>query len=123
MGLHDSGMCILLGPRFYVEVLVLFLSTTTYAMIFDVGAMLYNPFGARDIDIPHHAVAGGLRKLAKSLSKEDNVPNTMEKSETHKEEDLKDISETETLTFAKAIKKAMAINKIQGKNRSVLVHS
>jgi hypothetical protein len=39
-----------------------------FALLFDVCAILYNPFGPRDIDIPHETVGRGIRFLAKSLA-------------------------------------------------------
>lgn len=38
-------------PRVYTRICILLLYTIIFAMLFDVGALLYNPFGARDIDI------------------------------------------------------------------------
>jgi len=66
----------------YVEVLVLFLYTTIYAMLFDVCALLYNPFGPREIDIQHYKVGGGIRHLAKSLST-GAYPATMKPGKMH----------------------------------------
>ena len=45
--MYDAdGLSIWLEPsRMYAEVLVLFLYTTIYAMLFDACTILYNPFG------------------------------------------------------------------------------
>jgi len=61
----------------YTEVLVLFLYTTIYAMLFDVCTIMHNPFGPRDIDIEHFEVGSGIRHLAKQLQNIDH-PDTME---------------------------------------------
>ena len=54
-------------PRMYVEIATLALYTTIFAVLVDIDKILYNPFGQRDIDIPHDAVSGGLRVLARRL--------------------------------------------------------
>ncbi len=61
----------------YAEILILFLNTSIYAMLFDLCTLLYNPFGPRKIDIMHHEVGGGIRQLAKSLSTTNTYPSTM----------------------------------------------
>lgn len=38
-------------------------------LFFDICTILYNPFGPRDIDIPHHVVGKGIRELGMKLSK------------------------------------------------------
>ena len=63
-------------PKMYVQVLGLFLYLTIYGMLFDMCTLLYNPFGAREIDINHFTVGKGIRKLAQELSK-GSVPQTM----------------------------------------------
>ena len=76
--MYDAdGLSIWLEPRMYAEVIVLFLYTTIYAMLFDVCTNLYNPFGPRDIDIEHFQVGSGIRHLAKQLQNIDH-PDTME---------------------------------------------
>ena len=64
-------------PRMYIEVILLYLYTSIYAMMFDVCSLLYNPFGPRAIDIKHYDVGGGIRNLAAGISKNTVQPETM----------------------------------------------
>ena len=75
--MYDSGLSIWLEPRMYAELLILFLYTTIYGMLFDVCTIMYNPFGPRDIDIEHFKVGSGIRHLAKQLQKPVH-PDTMD---------------------------------------------
>lgn len=65
---NDAHAKIWVQPRFYISVLFLLLYTTMFALLFDVCAILYNPFGPRDIDIPHETFGRDIRFLAKSLA-------------------------------------------------------
>ena len=50
--MHDAGgFKVFTEPRLYMSIVVLYLFTTIFAMLFDVCALLYNPFGPRDFDI------------------------------------------------------------------------
>lgn len=46
-------------------------------MLFDVSHTLYNPFGWRELDIPHNIIGGGIRNLAKKVALGENFPSTM----------------------------------------------
>lgn len=79
---NDARAKIWTEPRFYTSVLFLLLYTTMFALLFDVCAVLYNPFGPRDIDVPHETVGRGIRFLAKELAsaeqdEENGYPKTM----------------------------------------------
>jgi hypothetical protein len=70
------GLAVWKEPRMSFGVIVLYLYTSIYAMLFDVCTMLYNPFGPRKIDIEHFRVGGGVRALAKGLSGNEVCPET-----------------------------------------------
>ena len=72
-----GGASIFTEPRLYVDMIILYLYTTIFAMLFDVCAMLYCPFGPRDFDIKHDVVGKGIRHLAVSLS-EGHLPPTID---------------------------------------------
>ena len=77
-------------PRLYTELLLLLLLTTMFALLLDVCAVLYNPFGPREIDIPHHVVGRGVRLLAMSLASKEygdgnGLPQTMIRHENEAE--------------------------------------
>ncbi len=78
-GLSQPGSLFIVWtkPRMYIEVILLYLYTFIYAMMFDVCSLLYNPFGPRAIDIKHCDVGGGIRNLAEGLSKNIVQPETM----------------------------------------------
>ena len=59
------------------HMIILYLYTTIFAMLFDVCAMLYCPFGPRGFDIKHDVVGKGIRHLAVSLS-EGHLPPTID---------------------------------------------
>ena len=63
-----GGLLIWKEPRMYVEVLLLYLFTSIFAVLFDVTTILYNPFGPRSIDIPHYKLGTQIRSFAKSLN-------------------------------------------------------
>ena len=60
----------------YVEVCILYLFTSTFALLFDATGILYNLFGPRSIDVRHFDVGAGIRSFAKELV-QDNDPCTM----------------------------------------------
>ena len=66
--MNDSGASIFSEPRLYMDMIIMYLYTTIYALLFDVCAKLYCPFGPRDFDIKHDVVGKGIRHLAVSLS-------------------------------------------------------
>ena len=72
-----GGASIFTEPRLYMDMVILYLYTTIFAMLFDVCAMLYCPFGPRDFDIKHDVVGKGIRHLAVSLS-EGHLPPTID---------------------------------------------
>jgi len=68
--MHDAqGHNVWKYPSMVVDIFVLFSFTTIYSLMFDVCALMYNPFGPRDIDIQHRVVGKGIRGLAQSLAK------------------------------------------------------
>eukprot|EP01083_Nonionella_stella_P039099 106340_1 len=72
--MYDADGGIWKEPRMYADALIVFLCTAMYGMLFDVCAILHNPFGPREIDVEHYKVGRGIRKLAKSLAKGTNPP-------------------------------------------------
>ena len=50
--MNDAGNKVFTQPRFYCDILILHAYTLIFSQLFDVCALLYNPFGPRDIDIP-----------------------------------------------------------------------
>ena len=52
MWMNDASGSIFIEPRLYCDILVLHAYTLIFSLLFDVCALLYNPFGPRDIDIP-----------------------------------------------------------------------
>jgi len=77
MWMHELEGDIWGEPRTYMQVVILFLYTTIYAMLFDVCGLLYNPFGPREIDVNHYEISKGIRKLASELSTNSMIPKTM----------------------------------------------
>ncbi|GFH55554.1 hypothetical protein CTEN210_12030 [Chaetoceros tenuissimus] len=53
----------------YLELFMFLLYSVLLGLFFDICTILYNPFGPRDIDIPHHLVGKGIRQLGMELSK------------------------------------------------------
>lgn len=53
----------------YLELFIFLLYSVFLGLFFDICAILYNPFGPRAIDIPHHVVGRGIRELGMGLSK------------------------------------------------------
>uniref|UniRef100_A0A7S1BGC9 Uncharacterized protein n=1 Tax=Corethron hystrix TaxID=216773 RepID=A0A7S1BGC9_9STRA len=66
--MYNHGWAVYKEPGMWAEVVVLFLYTSVLAMLFDVCALLYNPFGSRDIDINHRDIGRGIRNLGSCLS-------------------------------------------------------
>lgn len=71
-----GGLGVFRYPFMWTDIFVLYLWSTIFAILFDVCALLYNPFGPRSIDLRHDLIGGGIRKLAMSLSRqgETNIP-------------------------------------------------
>ena len=63
----------------YLELFMFLMYTILLALFFDICTILYNPFGPRDIDIPHHVVGKGIRNLGMELSKQER-PRTFDSS-------------------------------------------
>jgi len=66
-----------LTPRMWFAVIFFICYTSLLAMLFDVSHTLYNPFGWRELDIPHNIIGGGIRNLAKKVALGENFPSTM----------------------------------------------
>jgi len=77
------------GPSIYIEILSLLLSSLMLGMLYDLSHILYNPFGRRPLDLPHVAVGGGIRKMARSFASGDYLPPTMESPDLMEEENSK----------------------------------
>jgi len=60
----------------WLEVLVLFLYSSIFSMLFDVCVLLHSPFGYRDIDVKHFAIGHGIRNLGMLLPNQ-QLPFTM----------------------------------------------
>jgi len=75
--MYKHGFAVYAEPGMWAEVVVLFLYSSILAMLFDVCALLYNPFGGRDIDINHCDIGNGIRKLGSCLSNH-KFPETMD---------------------------------------------
>ena len=66
------------SPKIWVEIFVLFSWNLSYAALFDLTKMLYNPFGQRRIDVAHDAIGQGVRALARGLATAaPHIPATM----------------------------------------------
>ena len=65
-------------PQMYVEVAVLLVTSLLFGRLYDLLHILYNPFGDRPIDLPHLAVGGGIRKMARAFASGNYLPPTME---------------------------------------------
>ena len=50
--MNDVGFSSSIAPQLFCDIIVLYAYTLIFSLLFDVCALLYNPFGARDIDIP-----------------------------------------------------------------------
>jgi len=74
---YNHGYAIYAEPGMWAEVVVLFLYSSVLAMLFDVCALLHNPFGGRDIDVNHRDIGNGIRNLGSCLSCHD-FPETMD---------------------------------------------
>ena len=76
--LFQGGGGIYLKPKMYIDIAVLLVTSMLFGMLYDLVHVLYNPFGPRTMDLPHIAVGGGIRKVARSLATGDFLPPTME---------------------------------------------
>jgi len=66
------------APKIWFEIFVLFAWNLSYAALFDLTKMLYNPFGNRRIDVAHDAIGQGVRALARGLARAaPHIPPTM----------------------------------------------
>ena len=50
--MNDAGGSVFTEPRLYCDILILHVFTLIFSQLFDVCALLYNPFGSRGIDVP-----------------------------------------------------------------------
>ena len=50
--MNDAGGSVFTEPRLYCDILILHVYTLIFSQLFDVCALLYNPFGSRGIDVP-----------------------------------------------------------------------
>jgi hypothetical protein len=67
-------------PKFWVDMLVLFCWNVSYVAMYDLGYMLFNPFGNRRIDIPVETITSGLYKLSTTLIDENiSLPPALSK--------------------------------------------
>ena len=66
-------------PKMWLEIFVLFAWNLSYAALYDLTKMLYNPFGSRRIDVAHDAIGQGVAKLARGLAAATpHIPDTMQ---------------------------------------------
>ena len=62
--MHSFGENIVEMPHFWADILVLFFWNVSYKALYDLGYVLYNPFGDRRLDVAHETIGNGIRKLA-----------------------------------------------------------
>lgn len=65
--------------KFWIDLFCMVVWNLSYGGLYDLGYALYNPFGARRIDVAHEAIGGGIFKLAKSLAEGGKIPPLMTK--------------------------------------------
>jgi hypothetical protein len=66
--LHMEGPYLLFSsPRIWFDILSLFAWNVSYAALYDLGYCLYNPFGARRIDLAHEPIGKMVRKFVEDL--------------------------------------------------------
>lgn len=95
---YEVGPQIYYTPKMYIEIAVLLITSLLFGILYDLSQVLYNPFGMRPIDLPHVAVGGGIRKMARAFASGDYLPPTMDSPENDasaEEEDKMDESEEE----------------------------
>lgn len=63
-----GGFAVFTEPRMWAYILIVYLYTMIYAMLFDVCGLMFNPFGPRKFDIQHYGVGEGIRRLGMALS-------------------------------------------------------
>lgn len=63
---ESEGQC-WLSPAIWIDLALLFLYTLFFTILYDVGHAFYNPFGPRDIDIPHGVVAASIQNLTRTM--------------------------------------------------------
>ena len=51
----------------YADLILLVIFYTIFNLLFNIDQILYNPFGPRELDVPHDIVGAGLRRLATRL--------------------------------------------------------
>lgn len=79
-----GGLDVFTEPRLYCAVIILYMYTSIFAMLFDICTLLYNPFGCKDYHVPHGIVGHGIRNFAISVSKEGgSIPETLNKDESN----------------------------------------
>ena len=59
--------------KFWIDLFCMVVWNLSYGGLYDLGYALYNPFGARRIDVAHEAIGGGIFKLAKSLAEGEKI--------------------------------------------------
>ena len=70
----------------YIEIFVLLVTSMLFGMLYDLSHILYNPFGVRPIDLPHIAVGGGIRRMARAFATGEYLPPAI-----HEMDDPKDV--------------------------------
>lgn len=92
--LYEDGPDIYGTPKMYIDIIILTATSLLFGVLFDLKHILYNPFGKRDnLDIPHSAVGGSIRRTARAFAKGDNLPPSMEPKSS---DDAACVNEVET---------------------------
>jgi len=66
--LFQHGDNFLNQPVFWVDLTVTFAWNLSYASLYQLCYVVYNPFGDDKISVAHETIGGGLRKLADQLA-------------------------------------------------------
>jgi len=97
---RDSKGSILSEPNIYVEIFILFTYNMIFAMLFDLCSALYNPFGARPIDLPHSRISGDIRRFACEVGA-NKVPSTMHNEKVSQQKMSLRVEEKDAMRLAK----------------------
>lgn len=62
----------------YADILILLATSLFFGVLYDLSHILYNPFGDREMDIPHLAMGGSIRTSASAFAKGSHLPPSME---------------------------------------------
>ena len=74
--LHAFGDELPAQPHFWIDLIVLFAWNVSYKALYDLGYVLYNPFGERRLDVAHETIGGGIRRLAFEIAAvDDRMPS------------------------------------------------